>query len=228
MRRYHDRSGTHSIVGFRAALSVDAVRQALKMTGPAMPKSPATDLATNKPAAESKDPDREVAEWVLSLPGGVNVMVLSERAGVQIVSQAADLPSDSFQVQGIFIGQAARVSDKDLALIGQCPSLSDLGVFCSDNSGITDAGIESLGHSLAAKSLRKLVFHSRLPNVSNASVSHLNRLSQLGELYVLGQFSNDGLEKLNLPQLKSLRFVGPKIDINGFANWHSDLPISPN
>ncbi len=51
------------------------------MMGPAIPQSAGTDVDRMTPGAENKDPEREVAEWVLSLPGGqATVRVMEGRA----------------------------------------------------------------------------------------------------------------------------------------------------
>jgi formylglycine-generating enzyme required for sulfatase activity len=42
-----------NFIGFRVSISVDAVRQALKFTGPAMPKSPVTEPDNHGPASEN-------------------------------------------------------------------------------------------------------------------------------------------------------------------------------
>ena len=79
-------------IGFRVSLVVDAVRQALKVTGPAMPKPVATTPST--PASDFAA-DRHAAEYVLSISGSITVR-LNEQD--RLCKFTTDLPREPFRL----------------------------------------------------------------------------------------------------------------------------------
>lgn len=89
-------------LGFRVSLSVDAVRQALKVTGPALPKSVATPPSA--PASDAIDfaAERRAAEWVLKVGGTLG---LADEQGQPIALVEGKLPTMNFVVTQIRAGQ---------------------------------------------------------------------------------------------------------------------------
>jgi Leucine-rich repeat (LRR) protein len=81
----------------------------------------------------SRDPDRQAAEWVLSIGGKVKV-----NAQDREITAAADLPAESFQLTSVGLHENKLVNDAGLAHLKECNKLTALDLF---GAQISDAGL---------------------------------------------------------------------------------------
>ncbi|MFO0903686.1 MAG: protein kinase [Pirellulales bacterium] len=213
-------------LGFRIALSIDTVRQELSVTGPAIPKSPTTDLAGSKtaPAISNADPDRAVAEWVLSLPGDRSIKI---NGSEQAITRHEDLPTSSFQVEVIIAKDAENVTDDDLRRLADLPGLRTIDLVSKIDlfPHITDQGIRNLTHGTSAATIQNLGFYGRLPKVSDDSIPHLNRLVHLQACFLPAAFTDVGLQHLSLQELGTLHLPRSNASPGGFAKISERLPV---
>jgi predicted RNA-binding Zn-ribbon protein involved in translation (DUF1610 family) len=90
--------------------------------------------AEPKAVAQAGDPDRRVAEWVLSIGG--SVQLIGER-NVE-VSKLAALPQESFRLTGVYLDDNKQVSDEDLVRLKECKNLTLLSL---PNTKVSDVGL---------------------------------------------------------------------------------------
>ena len=173
-----------------------------------------SDFGTFEPVAGSKSLDREIAEWVLSVPKDYHSVFLrigeEEMFGVK---ELADLPDADFKVVNIRLDNAddaaiSAISDHDLERIGQLECL--VSVTIGDLSrnvfpAITDAGIEKLSQSPAGRSGKLNAIYIPSGQLTDASIPHLNRIHSLRTLGLQRTSITDaGMRQLNLPNLHNL------------------------
>ncbi len=181
--------------GFRVSLPVDAVRQVLKLTGPAVPKPVATT-----PSALASEPidfaaERRAAESVLKL-GGVLALESELRQPVALV--AGKLPDGLFAVRDInFLGLAA-VTDADLEPLRGCRRLQSLHL---KNTKINGSG---LAHIAGLRTLTRLSLDGT--PLTDAGLVHLQNLTQLESLYLTHTVTDQGVQVLS--RLNRLREFG--------------------
>ncbi|RLS56814.1 MAG: hypothetical protein DWH91_05750 [Planctomycetota bacterium] len=121
--------------GFRVALTIDAVRQALKVTGPAMPKS--VETTPSVPASDPIDfaAERQAAEWVLSIGG---IIMIRENGRDQWPQGAGELPKAPFELIVVRLAGNQQVNDAALACFQGCQNLTELVL---NNTPVNDAGL---------------------------------------------------------------------------------------
>ena len=193
-------------VGFRVALTLDAVRQALKVTGSAMSQPVATNL------------DRALAEWVISQGGSVQ---LDGQTGT--IDNVEKLPSTPIQVQEIKLEAQDSLTDDDFERLRGLQKLTTIYVIGSQ-SGVTDRGFERLADAIPS-SLTTLIFYGNLPNVTDAAVTDLNRLANLKILGLhASQLTNDGMAAMSLPLLADLGIMNGKATLLGLKDAKTRLP----
>lgn len=121
-------------VGMRMALSVDAVRQTLKLSGPAAPKPEPKLLNSPLNTSATFAAERRAAEHVLKNGGTVD---LDSRWGKPLALVDGSLPNVSFFVREIRL-ESTEISDPDLIHLQAC---SRLEVLHLKQSRITDRGL---------------------------------------------------------------------------------------
>lgn len=151
-------------LGFRVALTVDAVRKALGQ--PPVPY----------PKADVVDPNRDVAERVLARFGPRYVRLRDDRL---VVRSNADLPGGSLVVEEISLGGGPV----EASLFNEFSRLSSLKRLSVNHTDVNDAGLEVLGNlasltdlslvgcqAVTAEGVRRL--ESRLPKCRVRSDFH--------------------------------------------------------
>lgn len=198
---------------------------------------PAT--TANKPSKQSSEPDhstdqstdREVAEWVLSLPAGDReIYVLLESGLEKKITKRSELPDAPFGVSRVRLGDIPGVTITDAHL----KKFSDLGGLVDVRLGnctyaigiqaeITEVGLEAFSRSPAGKNLRFLSLST--PNISNASIPVLNQMHMLeGLLLKNTQIDDMGIRELRLPNLASLTVINGEVSAAGLVNHSQQLP----
>jgi eukaryotic-like serine/threonine-protein kinase len=119
--------------------------------------------------AKSLDPDRQAAEWVLSIGGTVKV-----NEPVREIKAAADLPPQAFRLTEVLLNWNKQVSDAGLAHFEGCKSLTYLNL---GGSQVSDAG---LAHFQDCKNLMALLLGST--QVSDAGLAHFKDCKNLTSL----------------------------------------------
>ncbi len=170
-RRAYDPAGRGGDIGFRVSLPVDAVRQALKVTGPTMPKPVATP-----PSALASDPidfaaERQAAEWAIEAKARFDI----DAAGQIIpVTDVAQLPNGPFHIQTLAFTPQSTFQPNDFERIGQLRGLIWLGFEepLTDGSCLVEVG--------KVKSLQGL--NLTRAQIADAHLSALIGLKNLTEL----------------------------------------------
>ena len=173
------RSGSHRagpstyqsyFVGFRVALPVDAVRAALKLTGPAMPQPGETAVAHTSDAIDYAA-ERQVAEWAVGAKTRFNV----ESAGQVIdITDVSQLPSGPFHIHALAITPQTTFEPSDFPQIGRLRGMIWLGFEepLTDGSCLVEVG--------KVKSLEGLKLQGA--QITDAHISALTGLHNLTEL----------------------------------------------
>ena len=229
------------IVGFRVALTPEAVRHALKTAGP-VPHNPAVE--------------RVAAEWVLSVGGRVAILVDGKD---QEFTRGLNPPPQSLRISRIdlfgnqavddaaldrlsglsslyFLSlQKTRVTDEGVQRLRNLPSLTDLNL---EETGITDAVVSRLPHLSGLKVLNlsrtkvtdagvmqmpldsslEFLFLMRI-GITDAALRHVAKLPKLIGINVIGtQITSTGLQSIaQRLGLQSLQLGFTEIDDTGLA-----------
>jgi serine/threonine protein kinase len=181
--------------------------------------------ATSQPLDFSsiKDPDRAVAEWVLS-KGGYVILA----PGYKTVKTPAEIPSDTFSIIHINLVGITNFSPQEFAIIGQLMSLSGIEAYDSaindkclaelakanpdhlvllhlTRCNITDNGVKSL---FGFKNLRKLVF-------LDTKITDLELFNQFPNLVdlTLGHCSIDVNKAIDISFLSRLKHLNINADV---------------
>ncbi len=169
-------------------------------------------LPNCKIESDFKDPDREVAEWVLSLPGERSVDVLVGGNQRQ-VAQINDLPAEPFFITHVRLHEKASemFGDEDIPRFESLTQLKSMSVLPSK---ISPAGLTRLSESRLSKSLFVIpaCVDSRF---TDAMIPVLSRFTELQSFPIIRwQITNEGLHSLKLPKLASLTIeeVNIKLD----------------
>jgi hypothetical protein len=105
-------------------------------------------------------------------------------------------------------------SDEDMKHLGASRFLEQVDVIGLD--GITDEGIKQIAQAPNLSAVHILSLNSRL---TDESLRTLARLNQLEELYLSGDFTDDGLASLQRhPRLKWVVLVSPRISDAGLCH----------
>jgi hypothetical protein len=152
-------------------LTLDTTEFTLKKGGAVTVKVTAAPnrAAGSNAAAMNIDPDREAAEWVLSIGGKVRV-----NAQPREITAAADLPPEAFRVTMVWLHENTKVSDAGLAHFKDCKDVMDLNL---RGTKTTDAG---LAHFKECKNLTNLgLFGTRMSDAGLANFKDCKSLSAL-------------------------------------------------
>ena len=190
--------------------------------------SPAAGAIAKSNKAPS-DPDRELAEWVLSLPPeeGDRFVELLGGGGEQL-RRLEDLPSGQFNVDVIDISspkESLRITDRELERFGRVGKLRAITLRnLMPATLITDEGIDRLSQSPVAKSLEFFAI-AELVNVTDASAPYFSRFQNLGVLNLAGSHLTDtGIAQLDLPKLYGLGVSQTKVTMTGLKAIVSRSP----
>lgn len=190
------------------------------------------EVAKEKPAAESADAERRVAEWVLR-NGGQLALSAGERYLGSDWKLGA-LPGEPFQVYWISLTAKPVVDDKILDTFRDLRGLERLSLH---GQPITDAGLASFLASPGAVNLRTIGIMQdnitdagfeplanlrscfsiaiRCPNITNATVLRFRDLPVTEIDLHSGLVTGEGFAALKGKKLTSLSFSCPKVDDRG-------------
>jgi Leucine-rich repeat (LRR) protein len=162
-----------------------------------------------KPKDHASDPDRRVAEWVLSIGGKVTIRVADKEREVTV---AMDLPVHSFKVVNVNLHGNEQADDAGLAHLKTLTSLHTLDL---SYTKVSDAG---LVHLKGLNNLMQLGLHGT--QVSDAGLVHLKGLTKLTWLGLIDtRLSDAGLEHLKgLTNLRVLGVFGPEVSDAGLIH----------
>jgi len=179
---------------------------------------------------ELADPNTEIAEYVLSIGGSVQLNLEN-----RVYTKASELPKTSYQVSKIDLSNNNRIDAEKLTALRKCEGLVDFNAYYSN---ITDA---ALAHFLKCTSLRKLylndtqvgdpglahlkycknlfVIHLSGTNITDAGLVHLSGYNSLTEIYLSHTvITDDGLVAFKgCTELTALYLHKTKITGRGLA-----------
>ena len=216
-------------VGFRVSLTVDAVRQALKVTGPAMPsrrKASVTDGSTSSTAkpltplpqlAIDFAAKRKAAEWVLKMGGTV---VLADEQGQPMGLVEGKLPTMNFVVKSVELVGKDEVTDAGLANLAGLRRLTNLNL--SGCKNLTSKGLDVLKTAASLKSL-----NLASTQIANEALGNVASWPLLEELFIpfCRNVDDDGLRRLgSLPHLRLLDLTHIPITDIGFTHAIQQAP----
>ena len=196
-------------VGLRVVLPVDAVRQALKVEGPAIPKvKPASEAP---PAQEPVDyaAERKAAEWVLKIGAS---LALIDANGNPLELADGKLPTQPFAVSSVNLEGDFQIDEADLKTLSPCRRLSAVRImFGKWISG------DGLRHLAPCDSLQRLEIGTA--GLTDAGVDSLRLLPQLRSLSVTApQLTNEALKSIGtLTRLEWLDLTAPRLDDEGVS-----------
>ena len=159
------------------------IRHLEKQEQPANPPAATVPAAVAQPVAVAKpaDPDRAVAEWVLSKHGSVRL----DSSGGEYVRQASALPTQRFVVQAVTLSRATVASDKadvisdtDLAQLLPLKEVQTLNV--SEQPDITEEGLATISK---ITSLTTILLNGT--SVTDQGLSDLRSLPNLTKLHII-------------------------------------------
>ncbi len=170
---------------------------------PEPPKPPA--VATTPPGIDplpppdpAADPDREAAEYVLSVGGQVRIN--DERKDI---SRPAHLPAERFAVTQVSL-TGSRATDDGLARLARCKNLKVLGLF---NTAISTKGLAHLNGCTTLEDVNL--------NMSRATGAALRYFAQSKGIRLLGLWMVDvrdaDLAVLSLANVENLNLGGTRI-----------------
>ncbi len=203
-------------IGFRVSLVADAVRQSLQVTGPAMPQPVATTPST---AVAASDPERTVAEWVLSIGGSV---VVEHHGGGTGVSKPEDLPAGPLVVKDLRVPLDCKIPTSEWPSFRELKAIRALTVqdTLADDRWLEQiSGLTSLEH-----------LNLEGTKVTDAGMPQLKNLDRLENLRLGGnRVTVKGLASLvGLSRLRSLELPGTfgKVDDNAWPHFASFTRLS--
>jgi Leucine-rich repeat (LRR) protein len=150
------------------------------------------------------DPDRAVAEWVLTLSGGHIEIETDGQALLRISGPDGKLPAGRFRLKSIGLRgvELPPPGLVDTTLDG-LRRVTDLHELTLVSSSITDAGLEKLTTFPGLLNLEYLALEG--PKFGNGGLAHLKRFPKLNTIAVYGPVTGEGLTHLKaIPTLKRL------------------------
>lgn len=177
------------------------------------------------------DPNRDVAEWVLSLPTDLpterhmDIMVAGEAV---TVNMAAELPDQPFTIERIAIRgvDGSLLSAERFQEIGQLRSLSSfVATKLTSSTELTDEDIASLSRSPLGRSARLKHFEIQSKKITDDAITFFNKLTSLTSLGLVDtQITEDGLSQLTLPELQSLTLRNGAANLDFLSQWQRSTP----
>ena len=197
--------------GFRVSLPVEAVRQALKAKGPAIPKTaPPTEA---KPGEDPIDyaAERKAAEMLLTTfktKKGKVTLASSDGSRQYPLTVGIPIPEEKFTIQTLE-WEGAGLTDEDLAVLKGCRRL--VGLRLGGNPQLTASGLQKLGHQPVLATLR--LETNRCARESMALLANYPRLVELN----LGHADCPASAIETLPRCPSLETLRTPALINDAA-----------
>lgn len=142
---YNPGYGGHN-VGFRVSLTVDAVRQALKVAQPLTTKPLLTSPSDSASEPVDYAAERQAAEWVLQVQGNLNLV---DSAGNPLPLLENKLPPQPFAISAVALN-GPQMRDDDLQNLAACRRLGHVSIFADWLQG------PGLAHLAPIPSLRTL------------------------------------------------------------------------
>ncbi len=178
------------------------------------------DAAENADVLGKRDPDRQAAEYVLSIGGTVQI---NDMGGtLKVVSQ---LPKEAFRLTKVGLSKNQQVSDAGLVSFEGCKNVTQLDVA---HTRVTDAG---LAHFKAIMNLTYLSLYDTA--ASDLALANFKNFKNLTLLSLSGnQFSDAGLAHVKgCKNLTHLFLEGTRVSDVGLANFKdcnnlTDLSLS--
>ena len=166
------------------------------------------------------DPDRELAEWLLSRPGGGNAILEPK------IAQIEDIPAGNFQIQTIRFGAASeQMTDDDVIAFATRLARLDhpiIGIYDANFPKATDKGIAALCEAAVSKVSNNLGISAP---VTDAIVPALNRLKRLKQLYLDSKnITSVGMQKLELPEAVEIGFGNSPLNIEALEDMGRRFP----
>ncbi|MEZ5948428.1 MAG: SUMF1/EgtB/PvdO family nonheme iron enzyme [Planctomycetaceae bacterium] len=181
-----------SLIGFRVAMSVDAVRDLMRR-----------ESDKNNTPLSSNNPDQKLAEWVIAQGGSVTLSVSddSQTRVLRNLKSIDELPKQPFVVGDIFlIGLSSIDDDAVNTLRGLCPQGS-LYVLELRDTSISDRAVERL----AGMSIRYLGMSET--RITDKCVQALPLIRDLSQLHLGGTRISDPA-CATLSEMKNIEFLG--------------------
>ena len=190
----------------------------------ALPKCKITSDFPNimqpNPAMTPAQSDRELAEWLLSRPGGGNVILEPKIARIE------DIPAGTFQIQTIRFGAASEhMTDDDVIAFATRLARLDhpiIGIYDANFPKATDKGIAALCEAAVSKVSNNLGISAP---VTDAIVPALNRLKRLKNLFLDSKnITSVGMQKLELPEAVEIGFGHSPLNIEALEDIGRRFP----
>ncbi len=181
-----------SLIGFRVAMSVDAVRDLMRR-----------ESDKNNTPLSSNNPDQKLAEWVIAQGGSVTLSVSddSQTRVLRNLKSIDELPKQPFVVGDIFlIGLSSIDDDAVNTLRGLCPQGS-LYVLELRDTSISDRAVERL----AGMSIKYLGMSET--RITDKCVQALPLIRDLSQLHLGGTRISDPA-CATLSEMKNIEFLG--------------------
>ncbi len=168
----------------------------------------------SQPPADTGNADRRVAEWVMSIGGGVTIRSGENERNIRAPK---DLPAGAFHVVAIGL-QSTRLNDSSLVHL---EGLNDLAVLNLDGTSVGDNGMEHL------KGLTTITY-LRLEGtqVGDVGLQHLKPLTNLTRLMLARtRVSDAGLKHLqSFPNLQEIDVRDTHITFKGYEALMEAFP----
>jgi serine/threonine protein kinase/Leucine-rich repeat (LRR) protein len=176
------------------------------------------------------DPDRQAAEYVLSVGGTIRINNYESE-----IKQVAILPREPFRLTWVELGDCKKVGDEGLSCFKDCKNLTHLGL---RGTPVTDAGVfhfqgckglKDLDLSLTAATDASLAYFKdlrtlkvRSTQIGNPGLAHLKGCTTLEQIdLALSRTTDDGLA--NFKDCKDLTYLSlqsiPHIGDVGLAHF---------
>lgn len=177
--------------------------------------------------------DREVAEWVLSLPEGEKrTRYIKIGSDDRKIRDLKELPAEAFRITRVSIDvPGLTLTDADLQRFAPLTELQSLSLghgqlgdgWTKTATEITDAGLDVFSITPGASKLTLLELHA--PQLTDAAVAALNRMKALTILHLDQTGITDvGVRNLQLPELRGLEFSQSRVTPAGLANCEERIP----
>ena len=164
-------------------------------------------------SAPTPDPDRQAAEYVLSIGGQVQVDDRDRK-----INAAAELPRDPFRLTWVGLMHSNQVSDTGLAKFKECKNLTFLGLF---DTSVSDEGLANF------QNCTKLTFvNLSRTKIGDAGLANFKNCTDL-TIVVLSEtkVSDTGLAYLkNSTKLTKLLLQKTKVTAAGIEELQKALP----
>ncbi|MBC7819068.1 MAG: SUMF1/EgtB/PvdO family nonheme iron enzyme, partial [Planctomycetaceae bacterium] len=210
-RNAADPSVGFNLLGFRVSLVVDAVRQAVKLTGKVVPKPGATD------------PDRRAATYILSVGGRVKINEIE-----QDYTDVRELPKSRFRLTSLWANDCQQMTDAGLSACEGCQHLTQLSLF---HVAVGEAGLKSFRECRNLKILQLIDTH-----VTDEALAHFKNCRQLTTVELSKYDLTDaGIATFkDCKNLEALSVVATQFSDNGLSHFKEcqelqrfDIHIAP-